>query len=606
MSFMFYYANAFNGAIGSWDVGAVTTMRNMVYYANAFNGDMASWDVEKVTTMGYMFGQAAAFNEDIASWDVGEVKDMREMFRQAAAFNGAIASWNVGKVTAMTMMFNDASAFNADSKKELVDGWKTNIEFVSSVCSGWGLCESAQCSTITCADGWTADSSAAATKCAAQFPGVCDNSGADNALCCNVNTCSTAPVAPASGTVGFSATNDHASIATFACNSGYTQSGDETVACDATTDEAPWQTATTAATCAVNSCSAAPLAPADGTVAFSATNDHDSVATFACDTGFTRSGDETVACDATADEAAWQTATTAATCADDPCPATSTASGTTPEAVESATGTGITVTCATGYSTTDTATCNADNTWDLPTCEAISCGITGYAGVDGSCICDFGYAGTVIYLDGAPTGCSACSDENQYTDEQGDEECSSCPHGHASNAANNACDGDECQHPTSLPANSKVDPADASACPGSGTIQSASDGTSASQCRLICSSGYVASNVQPYLCKADSATTAAYDMAQDGSITCTAATCASIEVAYSDKSSGTGTSTTTGTVAVACDDGSSGSADAVCTADNGAETAKFAAFTPCAAATCASIEVAYSEKSSGTGTSTTT
>ena len=38
---------------------------------------------------------------------------------------------------------------------------------------------------------------------------------------------------------------------------------------------------------------------------------------------------------------------------------------------------------------------------------AISCGITGYAGVDGSCICDFGYAGTVTYLDGAATGCSA-------------------------------------------------------------------------------------------------------------------------------------------------------------------------------------------------------
>ena len=70
-------------------------------------------------------------------------------------------------------------------------------------------------------------------------------------------------------------------------------------------------------TFAVNSCSAAPPAPADGTVAFSATNDHGSVATFACDTGFTRSGDETVACDATTDEAAWQTATTAAACAGD-------------------------------------------------------------------------------------------------------------------------------------------------------------------------------------------------------------------------------------------------------------------------------------------------
>ena len=64
--------------------------------------------------------------------------------------------------------------------------------------------------------------------------------------------------------------------------------------------------------------------------------------------------------------------TPSARAADDPCPATSTASETTPEAVESATGTGITVTCATGYTTTDTATCNADNNWDLPTCAGPS------------------------------------------------------------------------------------------------------------------------------------------------------------------------------------------------------------------------------------------
>ena len=64
------------------------------------------------------------------------------------------------------------------------------------------------------------------------------------------------------------------------------------------------------------------------------------------------------------------------------------------------------------------------------------------------------------------------------------------------------------------------------------------------------------------------------------------ATCASIDVANSDKDSGDGgtgsSTTTTGIVAVACDDGYSGSADAVCTADAGAETATFAAFTPCA------------------------
>ena len=55
-------------------------------------------------------------------------------------------------------------------------------------------------------------------------------------------------------------------------------------------------------------------------------------------------------------------------CVDDPCPDTDPASGTTPSANESATGTGIAVTCATGYSTSDTATCYANNSWILPIC----------------------------------------------------------------------------------------------------------------------------------------------------------------------------------------------------------------------------------------------
>jgi len=94
------------------------------------------------------------------------------------------------------------------------------------------------------------------------------------------------------------------------CDVGYSGSGDATCTADGSLE-----TATLLFTpCSVNSCSDAPSAPADGTVAFSATNDHDSVATFACNTGFTRSGDETVACDATTDDAAWGTATTAAAC----------------------------------------------------------------------------------------------------------------------------------------------------------------------------------------------------------------------------------------------------------------------------------------------------
>ena len=53
-----------------------------------------------------------------------------------------------------------------------------------------------------------------------------------------------------------------------------------------------------------------------------------------------------------------------------------------------------------------------------------------------------------------------------------------------------------------------------------------------------------------------------------------AATCDSINVANSDKSTGTGTATTTGTVGVDCDVGYAGDTNAVCTA-NGLTSAIF-------------------------------
>ena len=63
-----------------------------------------------------------------------------------------------------------------------------------------------------------------------------------------VNTHTAPPPASAPNTVTFSATNEHNSVATLSCESGYTSSGDVTVACDATTDQAAWPTAT-APTC---------------------------------------------------------------------------------------------------------------------------------------------------------------------------------------------------------------------------------------------------------------------------------------------------------------------------------------------------------------------
>merc|ERR1711907_603532 len=57
---------------------------------------------------------------------------------------------------------------------------------------------------------------------------------------CIVNTCTEAYASPSGGTVVFSAGDDHASVATFVCNPGYDQSGDEQLTCDATINSTAW------------------------------------------------------------------------------------------------------------------------------------------------------------------------------------------------------------------------------------------------------------------------------------------------------------------------------------------------------------------------------
>ena len=57
-------------------------------------------------------------------------------------------------------------------------------------------------------------------------------------------TCSAPPSASSPVKVTFSNGNEHGSVATLSCESGYTSSGDTTVTCDASTDGTPWPTAT--------------------------------------------------------------------------------------------------------------------------------------------------------------------------------------------------------------------------------------------------------------------------------------------------------------------------------------------------------------------------
>jgi surface protein len=108
----------FNGNIVSWDVSNVTDMYNMFYYADSFNQDISSWDVSSVNTMERMFYRAPSFNQDIGAWDVSSVTNMARMFYNATSFNQDIGSWNTSSVTEMYRMFFEAQSFNQD-----ISGW---------------------------------------------------------------------------------------------------------------------------------------------------------------------------------------------------------------------------------------------------------------------------------------------------------------------------------------------------------------------------------------------------------------------------------------------------------------------------------------------------
>jgi surface protein len=132
MSFMFYYTNAFNQNISTWNVANVTNISSMFKFATAFNQNIGSWNVANVTTMLSMFNGASAFNQNIGSWNVANVTTMLSMFNGASTFNQNIGSWNVANVTNMQSLFQSASAFNQD-----IGQWNTsNVTSMLSMFNG--------------------------------------------------------------------------------------------------------------------------------------------------------------------------------------------------------------------------------------------------------------------------------------------------------------------------------------------------------------------------------------------------------------------------------------------------------------------------------------
>jgi hypothetical protein len=156
MSNMFINAIAFNGDIGSWDVGRVTSFYQFMYRNGEMqfnNGDasgvvgtgMNNWNIGENVPAGTgismfrMFRGGHHFNQNISAWDVTKVINFGDMFYQNFLFQGTgLANWKISGTNtdpvSMNGMFQAARVFN-----EPIASWQTDpgstMEYVTSTSS---------------------------------------------------------------------------------------------------------------------------------------------------------------------------------------------------------------------------------------------------------------------------------------------------------------------------------------------------------------------------------------------------------------------------------------------------------------------------------------
>ncbi|XP_064386127.1 sushi, von Willebrand factor type A, EGF and pentraxin domain-containing protein 1-like isoform X2 [Halichondria panicea] len=182
-------------------------------------------------------------------------------------------------------------------------------------------------------------------------------------LTCNPVPCGNPPTVINSGRT-FTGTTFGA-MATYSCNTGYQRSGSATITCQA---NGSWSAAPV---CTVVDCGSL-SAPTNGGVMTTGTT-YQSTATYSCDNGYTRSGDQTRVCQASGD---WNGSEPACNLVD--CGALTVTNGT----VDTSSGTTFmmtaTYTCNNGYTLTGDTTrmCGAGGSWTLmePTCVVVDCG----------------------------------------------------------------------------------------------------------------------------------------------------------------------------------------------------------------------------------------
>ncbi|XP_019626709.1 PREDICTED: sushi, von Willebrand factor type A, EGF and pentraxin domain-containing protein 1-like [Branchiostoma belcheri] len=174
--------------------------------------------------------------------------------------------------------------------------------------------------------------------------------------------------APTNGNLSPIGVASNQTVVTFTCNSGYTLTGDATTTCQA--DER-WSNPVP--TCTPVQCSAR-AAPANGAVSPIGAVSYPNGATFTCNTGYTLSGAAAQTCRA---DGTWSNAVP--TCSSSStggtqCPARAApTNGAVSHTGAVSPTNSITFTCSSGYTLNgdDTATCQADGTWDKnsdPTC----------------------------------------------------------------------------------------------------------------------------------------------------------------------------------------------------------------------------------------------